>query len=537
MLSTHFPTEFEPRKNQLSAINQIEEGWRKHKIIICNAPTGIGKSFLSKTIANASDQCNHKFKALVNSYDAYKMDKDGYVYADEIAAAPSHGCYALTITKSLQDQYNTLFSDCSVLKGKSNYQCKVATEFSVEDAPCTYTSGMKQDCWSQDYCTYYKDRNAALTSQFASLNYRMYMSLPDYLKKRQYLICDEASELEGELVGNSTLTITKKTLQYVGIPTILPPEDQYKTHIWLNSILDNLSDKERLLKKKLSNKMTKNMQTFLNKLTATRNLKTRIENIKSKWKKCEYIVMRDDESITMTPLRVYPLANEIFKHGEKILLMSATIIDHENFAKTLGIDEYTYIELDSPFDPKRAPIKIAPGISINYKNMDKVLPYIAEKVDNICREHKKFKGIIHTHTNKINNFLEEYFHKDPRFLFKTDSVSNEDIIKEHFSSKSPTILVSPSLTHGIDLKGKYCMFQIILKAPFAPLGDRRVRKLFEENKDWYQAQMLSTLIQACGRGIRGETDACITYILDGGIAKSVIQNRTKIPKYFIDRFI
>ena len=99
------------------------------------------------------------------------------------------------------------------------------------------------------------------------------------------------------------------------------------------------------------------------------------------------------------------IASNIFKYADKILLMSATIIDHKAFAKTLGITDYKYIEVDSTFNPANSPIYISNKVKINYKNLKDVLPYLTEQINKICQVHKMHKGVIHTHTMQITDYL------------------------------------------------------------------------------------------------------------------------------------
>ena len=98
-------------------------------------------------------------------------------------------------------------------------------------------------------------------------------------------------------------------------------------------------------------------------------------------------------------------------------------------------------------------------------------------------------------------------------------------------------MVSPSLGLGIDLKGDLARFQIIVKAAYLPLGDNRVKKMFEQDKQWYQNKMLSNFIQQCGRGIRSKDDHCVTYVLDATIFNAIIRSKKMLPKYFLDRFV
>jgi Rad3-related DNA helicase len=93
------------------------------------------------------------------------------------------------------------------------------------------------------------------------------------------------------------------------------------------------------------------------------------------------------------------------------------------------------------------------------------------------------------------------------------------------------------MTFGIDLRDDLARFQIIVKAAFLPLGDNRIKRLFDEDKEWYTNKMLINLVQACGRGVRSKDDYCITYILDGMVSDVVVSNKHKLPNYFLQRFV
>ena len=121
-LLNNFPQGYTPSDQQDKLIREIDEAFdADNKFVICSAPTGSGKSFISKTLANASTPFSDTFTELVNTYAAFKMDSNGnYVYENECKNALPAGAFALTITKTLQDQYQDLFEDTAVLKGKAN---------------------------------------------------------------------------------------------------------------------------------------------------------------------------------------------------------------------------------------------------------------------------------------------------------------------------------------------------------------------------------------------------------------------------------
>ena len=536
---TKFPNDYNPSKQQIELVKRIEEAYAKgYKYIICSAPTGSGKSFISKTLGNVSNKCTEEFKELITSYKAFKQDHLGnHTYEVDCMQEPPHGAFALTITKSLQDQYYGLFDDSALLKGKSNYQCQVNKDVDVENAPCLLASKLKEECWSKNLCPYYNARNKALIEQFSVLNYKMFLTLPGHVKRKNFLICDEASELEDEIVKHFSVFIDPDRFKLLGVKVpFLYTANMEDVYRWLNQIMVIIGEHVEVLLKKHGNKNTTLNINDKIKLNFFKNLHRTLNLIDETWSKCEYICQREGKTVRIMPLRVSALSKYIFNYGENVLLMSATIVDHKNFAKTLGIDEYKYVEVDSTFDSNKAPIYVSVANKLNKSNMEKMLPKVLSQIQTICESHKHEKGIIHTHTMQITQYLQKNL-KDDRFLFRDAESKNENILSKHSRSEEPTVIVSPSMTFGVDLRDHLARFQIIVKAAFLPLGDNRIKKLFDEDKIWYTNKMLINLIQACGRGIRSKDDYCVTYILDGTIHDIIIANKTKLPKYFIDRFV
>ena len=538
-ISKFFPEGFTPNSSQVKVLKHINEAFeRGKKFVVVNAPTGSGKSFISKTLGNAAEDSPDEFRSLVTSYAAFKRTAGGYTYQEDCEESPAFGCTALTITKALQDQYKELFDDVKVVKGKSNYQCVVDERFPVDVAPCVHSQNLKADCWAKCKCPYYEARNKALVAQFNTLNYNMFFALPDHLKKRQFLICDEASELEDQLVKEFTCKVDYKFLARNDIaPRVLTKS--MNGHRWLVELQLELADTIDDIKDTLANSKTRNKKALLDlstNLQRVQQLKNKVDLVTDSWNESEYVYERDETGITFMPLKVNKLAKRLFDYADHVILMSATIIDPDNFCKSLGIDDYQYVEAESTFDPKKAPIVCNPKYKLNYHTMDKYLPRIIRQVAEICKHHGNDKGIIHTHNNSITAKLSNMLYGD-RFLYREPGIKNEDILEKHMLSSGPTVLVSPSMSYGVDLKGDLAKFQVIIKAPFLPTKDVRIEKLMKNDFDWYQNKMLCSLIQSCGRGIRSKDDTCITYILDGTIIENVLRAKSKLPKYFLERFV
>lgn len=536
---TKFPDNYNPSKQQIELIKRIEDAYAKgYKYVICSAPTGSGKSFISKTLGNVSNECSNEFRDLITSYRAFKQDYIGnYSHEVDCMQEAPFGAFALTITKSLQDQYHGLFDDSSLLKGKSNYQCQVNIDVDVENAPCLLAPKLKEECWSKNLCPYYNARNKALMDKFSVLNYKMFLTLPGHVKRKNFIVCDEASELEDEIVKHFSVFVDPDKLKLLGVRIpYLYSADIAEVYKWLNLIMVAIGEHiEQLTEKHNSKHTTLNINDKM-KLNYFRNLHRTLNLIDETWSECEYICQRDGKTVKILPLRVNVLSKYIFNYGENVLLMSATIVDHKSFAQTLGIKEYKYIEVDSTFDSAKAPIYVSLQNKLNKGNMEKMLPKVLEQVQALCESHKNEKGIIHTHTMQITQYLQKHL-KDPRFLFRDAESRNENILSNHSKSDVPTVIVSPSMTFGVDLRDNLARFQIIVKGAFLPLGDNRIKRMFEEDKIWYTNKMLINLVQACGRGIRSKDDYCVTYILDGAAGDVVLANKHKLPKYFIDRFV
>jgi len=534
---SYFPEDYSPSKSQIKLINGVEQAFtRGNKFVICCAPTGTGKSFLAQTLANVSSDPTKNYIDLINSYDAFRQDYSGnYIHEPGLICEPAFGTFALTITKSLQDQYLKLFKSTKILKGKSNYQCAVDTNYDVETAPCVLTPSIKEDCWQKNLCPYYTARNKALTSKFAVLNYKMFLSLPSHVKRKSFLICDEASELEDEIAMRFTAFIDYEKLKNYGIiVSPLVTEFKPKARVWLYNLIFQISEILAATINRHNKKKSSLSHPDKIKIVYLKNLYNLLTKIESLWDDCEFVIEKNANSVTFTPLKVDKLSKYIFNYGEHVLLMSATIIDHKNFAKTLGIEKYEYVEVDSSFEPTKSPIYVTSKNKLNYKNIKFELPEIVSKINKICTHHKDQKGIIHTHTNEITTYLKSRLEGE-RFLYRTEGYKNEDILQNHLNSPNSTILVSPSLSFGIDLKDDLARFQIIVKLPFLPLSNKRIKKLYQIDSDWYINKMLNALVQACGRATRSKQDYAVTYILDGNTVEILKKYRSRLPKYFLDR--
>ena len=167
--------------------------------------------------------------------------------------------------------------------------------------------------------------------------------------------------------------------------------------------------------------------------------------------------------------------------------------------------------------------------------IDSTLPKLVQGIKQILAEHKGEKGIIHAHSYKIANYIKRNI-RDKRILIH-DSTNREQVLKKHMRGTEPTVLLSPSMTEGVDLVDDASRFQIICKIPYPYLGDKLVKKRMNKWKWWYSLQTTKTIVQSVGRSIRSENDFAVTYILDSDFSKFYYRNTYLFPESFRESMV
>jgi Rad3-related DNA helicase len=219
-------------------------------------------------------------------------------------------------------------------------------------------------------------------------------------------------------------------------------------------------------------------------------------------------------------------------------MMSATILDSKAFCTSLGLapEEVKFIRVSSEFPIQNRPIYPTNIAYLNFNNLK--LPEIQSKIsraiDNLMTLHKNNKGIIHTTSYEQLNFINENISEiNRRRLLVTDpEVQRDEVIEEHVNTTKPTVLISPSLHLGLDLKDDLSRFQIITKVPYPNKSDRWTDAKRKMDEDWYYWQTALRLIQGYGRSIRSKDDWAKTYVLDTAFGYFIKKNKNILPDWF-----
>jgi Rad3-related DNA helicase len=246
------------------------------------------------------------------------------------------------------------------------------------------------------------------------------------------------------------------------------------------------------------------------------------------------------EKVELKPLDISSYCKAVFEKGSKVLIMSATILNKKSFCKSIGLDpeivKFISVKSDFPVENRTIyPLNIA---YLNYSNLQSmdIKSKISKGVDNIMSIHKNDKGIIHTTSYDQIAFIKENIPKENarRLLITDPEIQRDEVIFQHTSTTKPTVLISPSLHTGLDLKDELSRFQIITKVPYPSKGDRWINAKRELDEEWYYWQTALNLIQAYGRSIRSKEDRAKTYILDSAFNYFIKKNRDMLPDWFIE---
>ena len=421
-------------------------------------------------------------------------------------------------------------------------------------------------------CPYYDQLNkgkVAPHSIFNYANFQLFLRIPpnsiNGLPQKQLLVLDEGNQIETQIVSNTSISISKRTIQqFIPTSTLENVPYDYEDSIeekwipFLGDLAKQIADAIPAMK---SAEIAQNAKDYVARLEDTiadikldytnwivsdivldnNNTKNRNNNSSSDNSNKRRVI-----KLEFKPLDVSRYCRKLFEKCPYNLIMSATILDVDTFCRNIGLDSQKdrikFISVDSDFTPENRPVY---PVNITYLNKDSlqvenVKQALAKAVDRIMDEYADAKGIIHTTSYAQLEFIEKYLsRRNKRRLIPTVSTSaiehsgnsrRTQIIAEHFASTKPTVLISPSLHTGLDLKDDYARFQILVKVPFPNTSDKWTDAKRKRSPQWYNWQTALRLVQTCGRSVRSQTDYADTYVLDSAFNLFVSKNR--LPNWF-----
>lgn len=491
MILDFFPPPYQPREIQRSALEQVEAAFASGKqFVLLEAPPGAGKSHIAATLARRYGKA-----------------------------------WVLTKTKQLQDQYIELFHGIGAreLKGRVSFDCEKA-KGTCEDGADFETACPLDPKPEYEFgpCPYKVAKEAAMAAQIAVCNYHSYFWNVNYKVGgvRPLVILDEGHEAEEVLMDFISVTVASSKIPiHVDMP--FPNADDVDACFdWLEEFLVTAeeTDPDDLDKKK-----RKEFDALVKKATYAVQIRE-----KERW------ISEPLDRVTgfaLKPLTVKSFGERLFRFGEKVVIMSATILDPDKVAGSLGIKDYAFVQSPCPFPKENRPV-IAGSLNMTKAHRDRSWPAMIEQMEAILDGHAEEKGLILTPSNEMLNYIQKQLPKklSNRLILahgKTRAVSYQ----QHVDSQEPSVLAASGYWEGADLKDDLSRFQIIPAIP-RPFWGGQIAARAQMDRRWYRWRSYTQLIQGVGRSVRSETDTAVTYVLDGDLREEANRNDTMLPGWF-----
>ena len=492
------------REKQLEASQQVVDS--KKPLFLLEAPTGSGKSLLA-----------------LSSHALMGRPRSAY----------------LVSTKQLQDQIENDFH-VPVLKGRNNYPClhfpKLYPDVTSEIC-ADYLRG--EQCDFQADCPYLSQKRAALSSPMCVLNYPLFLSEANYVggfSGLSYLIMDEVDTVEDHLMSFVEVSITPYLMRRVSMG---PPIHKTKFESWIEwaaeiqtrvqKEMDKMGPPEGLSPVRLKD--------LISLKRVHRKLEFLSNSLDEGW------VMEHTEGKTPSPIVFKPVKiggfapHSLWKHTEKTLGMSATIMGYQAMAIDLGLKSWDadFTDLPSPFPIENRQVNYIPAANVTYKTKGKEYPKLSDAIDKILNKHPNEKVLIHAVSYDLRNFLMDYMRPQHHGLMSHDSKDRAQALERFKSYDRPIAFISPSMDRGVDLPGDMCRVIIVAKVPYPSLSSPQVNKrlhAFSDGSLWYARRTARKLVQMTGRATRSVDDWSVSYILDEQFGNLVARNGALFPDWW-----
>lgn len=436
----------------------------------------------------------------------------------------------LTSTKALQTQLLDDFGGLGMvdIRGRANYQCVISPITNCEDGGycnCSVSRSKPADCP-------YKAAYARATgSRLVVTNYPYWALVNKYaegLGQVDMLVLDEAHASPDEVCAIMTVSFHPLDIlrrMRAGWPDDPDDMDQWRT--WaarLRPIADHRLDDAKIAVRE-DGPVIRLLQEVRHLNTLSRSLQT-VANMRGQW----VAEPNSANGFTLAPVWPAEYAEEVLFLGiPKIVLVSATIMP-----KTLRLlgapdNDTEFYEYPSSFPPRRSPVYYVPTVKVNHRWSEEDTAVWLARIDQIISQRLDRRGVIHSVSYDRRDLIlarSKYAHYMITHSPGSDSAM-EQLVRFR-NTPPPVIMLSPSMTTGVDLPFGSCEYIIICKVPFpdtrSKIVQARVGRLAprgsaerDAGREYELYTTIQTLVQESGRGMRAADDQCEVLVVDNQI--------------------
>lgn len=543
---------FTPRAGQADAVNQIltafiDEGMTN---VILNASTGTGKSIIGAATAEA--------------LTAVRGGLDNAVKSS----------ISLTATNVLAKQYDSTFHGLGdkgkyiMIKGASNYDCSaLSTPESPENAEACawytmvqsgseFDSTLHNHCNKCDYLAIKKKKNL---TRHLTTNYSYFFIDRMYTGKfenRDLIIWDEAHLINDLFSEHNAIYFSqsrmKKTQEEIAENVRLTDLEVSKV---INSLIKDCGTKGKINETNYEAYLRALMDVYTyakqeGQAQAERALRSgnmgQYSKLSRFTKKFEGLYCKiddlfkydyphvfeykeEDKAVSVKPVFVGQMMDAL-RAGDHNLFMSATV-SSDFMTKTLELEatKTKFIKLEPTFPKENKEVVFFDTLSLSYTSLQDpaTVKALRKNVAKVVKHHidDGDRGIILTPSFKLQGELiaelqgQSWLKNYKLFEHRQGEKLEQTLTAFKAYKNGPALLVSPSLFEGIDLPGDLSRFQILVKAPYPSLGDKRVKFILDHHPDLYSLITIMKAVQGAGRSVRSPDDHAMTYCLDKNLER------------------
>lgn len=527
------------RENQREAVVEIlaQLYVADKDVVTLSAPTGAGKSLILHGVVSVLRDV---------------FGRDGFF---------------TTPLNALIDQVNGdefMKPDVVTLKGKNNYECVHRQDRGtpVDKAVCQRVDDF--DCEHKEKdpenggCPYYgrKEKAKEHPEVVTNMSYMMANSMipEEYaIPSKEATIVDECQKIEDFALQFVNVIVCKRNVPLIWDQIGRPPRSE------------NVEDLAEWLERDVLVKVSTKLQEFEGRSELSEEMADKKEKLQQFKRKVENFLMDvsdhhwvaetefdDDEwRVEFEPIRVGRFLDQfLWSQGEKVILSSATI-PRGGFIEEIGLDERQIgeVEVESTFPPERRPIHTDLNVGkMTYHEKKKNLPTMARTIAELARHHEGQRGFIHCHSYDIAQDIYDRLPHDVKARTRVQNqedreealdawlraeVDEQDVQNQEIGGQ---VFLSVAMDEGISLDHDRARWQVVAKAAYPFMGDKRVSYRMDEMNDWtwYSGKAAIALQQAVGRGMRAKDDWCHTYILDKSAVDLIDRNEYLFEDWFLE---
>lgn len=516
----------EIRPHQWECASAVVDGFNDHDVMFLDGPTGSGKTLIAELVRRMMG-----VKAL-------------YVCSD----------------KSLQDQFAGDYKYSKVLKGKSNYTPLNGSSM-VSCADCTKGGGPCHEdrCkWCSDVCKcpYLVAKTEAQRSQLAVINTSYLLYEGNYVgafSDNPLVIADECDELEHELLSFSEFAITQRLLDTLELDAPVKGAHQPTIIKWIAEELTPALAAEMARKLKGDEDELRYMRHIRAVSQLYQDSLDAAANFDDGWVR-DY---KANMGFLLKPITVERYGRRhLWRHGDKWLAMSATIVSDDEMAHSLGLEYVDEANIETQLDPipwatVRAPmtfpVEHRPIYVCNLADMTRKgqeaggVMDLMQGIQAVLNGFPTYRTLIHSHSYALTDAIVQHLYNAfppnrPRKIITYKGAQDRVRAMREYRESEGSIMIAPSMDRGVDFPNDMCRVQIVAKMPMPYLGDTQVAARLHATggETWYAAQTARSLVQSTGRGVRHKDDWCLTYILDKSFFKFKKKNKGLLPEWWQD---